>query len=117
MNSLNATHPVYIRAKKSNGEGHAWVVDGSKYTCKEKTTYLVSGTSRTEVAREYVKNWFLHFNYGWGDLSDGYYIACTREHGSGSIIVGGFYDDYPVSIFTGANGLNQDVKIIPDIRR
>lgn len=115
MSSLDAKHPVYIRASNSDNEGHAWIVDGSKYTCTEKTTYLVSNTSRTEVAREYVKNWYLHFNFGWGGSSDGYYIACKREHGSGTIIVGGSYDDYPVSMFTGTDGFNQNVKIISDI--
>lgn len=115
MNSLDAKHPVYIRAGNSDNEGHAWVVDGSKYTCQEKTTYRVSKNSRTEVAREYVKNWYLHFNYGWGGSSDGYYIASTRKHGSGTIIVGGSYDDHPVSMFTGVEGVNRNVKIIPDI--
>ena len=115
INSLDARHPVYIRANNSDGEGHAWVVDGSKYTCKKDVTYLVSNTSLTEVAREYVENWYLHFNYGWGGSSDGYYIARTWKHGSGTIIVGGSYDDCPVSMFTGVGGLNLNVKIIPDI--
>ena len=115
MNSLNANRPVYIRAQNNASSGHAWVVDGSQYICNKKTTYLVSKTSRRIVAEEYVKKWYLNFNYGWGGINDGYYLAAWREHGSGEIIVGGSYDDWRVSMFTGANGYNLDVKIITNI--
>ncbi len=116
MNSLNSKHPVYISAGAAGEDvGHAWVVDGSLYTCKTKTTYLISKNFRKVVAEEFVKNWYLNFNYGWSGSCDGYFLAATREHGSGEIIVGGSYDEWKVSMFTGAEGYNQNVAIIPDI--
>lgn len=113
--SLCEGSPVYIRATDGTS-GHAWVVDGSKYICKNTKTYEVSSTILSElVADEYVEQWYLHFNYGWGGASDGYYLACQKEHGSGRIIVGGSYDDTLVSMFTGVGGLSHDVKTITNI--
>lgn len=113
--SLDKDMPVYIRATDGTS-GHAWVVDGSKYICKNTKTYEVSSTTLSKlVADEYVEQWYLHFNYGWGGADDGYYLACQKEHGSGQIIVGGAYDDTPVSMFTGVGGLSHDVKTITNI--
>ena len=112
MSSLNAEHPVYIRAENTSS-GHAWVTDGSKYICTTKKTHEVTGTSRTLVATEYVKQWYLHFNYGWNGTDNGYYLALQKESGQGSIISGGSYDDTIVSIFSGP--FNKNVKIITDI--
>lgn len=116
MSSLNSGRPVYIRAEnaETNGSGHAWVTDGSKYICETKITHNVS--TKELLATEYTENWYLHFNYGWGGLDDGYYLAYQRKHGSGSLIYGGSYDYYPITIFSGAENLSYNVKIITDIR-
>ena len=56
-------YPVYIRAKKSEGVGHAWVIDGG-YGYKITSTMYVDG---------YASYNFEHCVWGWAGKDNGYY--------------------------------------------
>ncbi len=83
MSSLDLNRPVYIIGDRSNGAGHAWLIDGYKYW-KEvyKTTYLfvnefthqsftTSGPDRIEEDILFNNNFGLNQGVCW--LADGYF--------------------------------------------
>ncbi|MGP1393630.1 MAG: C10 family peptidase [Candidatus Cryptobacteroides sp.] len=114
LSDIDNRKPVFIRAE-NNSSGHAWVVDGHKYTKTDKYHYRVDGYEQTLIAKESFHRWYLHFNYGWGSSFIGYYLAKGIDEGKGEIIVGGEYYDTPISIFTGERNLNKNIHIISNI--
>ena len=116
-NNISANKPVYIRGTDSvTGYGHAWVIDGDKISDFNTKVYNVTPPfSRVLVLDEHIVNTYLHFNYGAGGDSDGFYLAKQRKYGQGSLISGGSYDNITVSMFTGV-GYNQSVMIVTDIQ-
>lgn len=115
FSSIKVNRPVYIDAAKAdNSSAHAWVVDGSRYIRDEDLIYEVSSTSSKYVGKAGREDYYLHFNYGWGGTSDGYYIARRHEYGKGPTVYGGEYDNYPITMFTGT--YTRNVGVITNIR-
>ncbi|MDR0896135.1 MAG: C10 family peptidase [Prevotellaceae bacterium] len=81
INSLNLHRPVYIRGKTTEDKGHSWVTDGylnqQKITTTIVTVTLIAtgeiiscDTFTTPTNANY-----LHYNWGHGDSSNGYFVA------------------------------------------
>lgn len=117
LSSLSMGYPVYIRAERANDDsGHAWVVDGSKYTDKTTTTYEVYPDGHRVVGMiEHDEIWYLHFNYGYGPTYNGYYIAYRTVSSNDQYPLGGPYSNVLVNIFTGPHNFNQTVMMITNI--
>lgn len=102
--SLNGNKPVYMRGESPNLGGHAWVIDGyDKYS--SWTDYYNKETGEFYMRESGIGGYiYLHFNYGWNNSSDAYYLC----YGQG--IVG--RDDYKVfSDFDNFNKNNQIITI------
>lgn len=118
--NITNSKPVFIwgynPVTKLTEPGHAWVTDGEKISDFHKKVYNVTTFpfSRVLVLDEHVVNTYLHFNYGGGGASDGFYLAKQRKYGQGSVISGGSYDYITVSMFTGI-GFNDNVHIVANI--
>lgn len=113
INSLSNSRPLYTRGtNKSTQEGHAWVIDGAnkkERTCTERIFEyrgsnpkpsnpivpsewkLIETTFRTEEQK------FVHCNYGWDGLNNGYY-----NHAIFNTDLGNF---------------NSELQILPNIKR
>lgn len=72
---INDNKPVWLRGKSSDdGGAHAWIIDG----IKSGTMKVVKVTKRdgvvisSETLDTYVVD-YVHCNYGWGGISDGFY--------------------------------------------
>lgn len=66
--------PVVICAYEADGEGHAWLIDG-RYLANVnvyKATYVNGIIVSKEFLWSHLDN-FVHCNFGWYGLSDGYY--------------------------------------------
>lgn len=63
--------PVYTRGKNSNGEGHAYIIDGYVEQKKYIGDYAMERRS------------LFHINWGWGGKHNGWYLAdlldCSKE--------------------------------------
>ena len=117
LRSLSNNYPVLIRGEDPNNAGHAWVTDGSKYTKLEKLYYDVSSKTGAKTLNhtENVEDWYLHFNYGYGESSCGYYLTQRIRSGTGSLYIEGSFSKTEISIFTGPYSYNNRVHIITDI--
>lgn len=81
--NLAKNRPAYTRGTDTNGDGHAWVADGSKsshpYT-EYKLYALNNGLPRPwyvelDSERVYHQSIFtLHMNWGWGGKQNGWFI-------------------------------------------
>lgn len=101
---LQLYKPVYMRGESPNLGGHAWVIDGyDKYS--SWTDYYNKETGEFYMRESGIGGYiYLHFNYGWNNTSDAYYLC----YGQG--IVG--RDDYKVfSDFDNFNKNNQIITI------
>lgn len=104
LKDLENKRPVLIGGFPSdpNKSGHIWVTDGSKYTKLEKRYYDVS--SKTGIKKlnhtENIEDWYLHFNYGYGEETCGYYLTQRIKSGEGSLYIDGTYRETVVSIFS-----------------
>lgn len=119
FSSVEKKYPVIIRAENAE-EGHAWVVDGTQYQSKRIDTYR-NNSRRIFVRWEHcnyniTRSKYLHMNYGWGeDDTIGYYLAEYYIHAEGIFTENGYMDQYPIRMFTGEDGFDKDVFIIPNI--
>lgn len=84
--ALNQGHPVYIEGWDVNDSslGHAWVADGYHYTEKGTRYYIETWVSDGGGFGHYeyvpdgeniVISDLLHYNWGWGGSSDGYFAS------------------------------------------
>ncbi len=77
LSSLDAGYPTIICGFDSSQIfGHSWNIDG--YYIQE-STYDVVTLRGNEVIEsnwiENIKDWYLHFNYGWGGAANGYFLS------------------------------------------
>lgn len=123
--NMNKNLPVFIGGitidndETTEDKGHGWVVDGSRINTTTRTYYEETNSSgviqREKVAVENITDSYLHFNYGWGGIYNGYYLVQRRLYGSGDIFVGGKADDIIISSFTDVPGYDKDLRMIVSI--
>lgn len=79
INSLNVSMPVYCRGTNPNtNKGHAWVIDGYNHTTTDVTYYAIP-QPHVKIGEEvYSSSFFYHCNWGWGGLSNGYFLDTFR---------------------------------------
>lgn len=101
--------PVVIRANNHEEEGHMWLIDGRYYAHKNvyKATYVNGIIVSKEFLWAYLYN-FVHCNFGWDGVSDGYYnyniyntsqrIGCDPSYGDGQLTTNGPIYDHDFKI-------------------
>jgi hypothetical protein len=72
---LVAGRPVVTRARRSLAKSHAWVTDGCRRGYQKKMAYVMSGSSFSESLVKEYNIYYLHHNWGWGGLGNGYFEA------------------------------------------
>lgn len=118
LSSLSSGSVVIIGGTNEAGNGHAWVVDGSKYEYVRTDAYrrdVHKGTSWEHCNYNVTESWYLHMNYGGGSSYIGYYLSQRHVKAEGVLTVGLEIDSYDVTMFTGLNSYNKNVEIIPNI--
>ncbi len=77
--NLQSHKPIYMRGVDSTNGGHAWVVDGDKTITRTIKTYrgrTSTGPWILESTETKVYS-YLHCNWGWDGISNGYFRAGT----------------------------------------
>lgn len=82
--ALQKNMPVYTRGEDKDGNGHAWVIDGSNAvtTYTEYKLYILNDCAYPQFEyievdswRNYhVQNVFFHMNWGWGGRYNGWFL-------------------------------------------
>ena len=113
--SLDAKCPIIVRARNSSSsEGHAWNIDGYRYTEDISYQYYSSGLTS---GKKITEKWYFYFKYGWAGINDGLYLSYRKDTASGSFTAtGNTVVTIPIEIFTDNNGLNYEVKIFTNIK-
>ncbi len=89
---------VYLRGTDINGNGgHAWVADGACYC-------VTSTEDKRSLIREEITETYIHCDWGWGGISNGYY--------SGSVFSAGGYNFQPLNYFALKRGENSIINVI-----
>lgn len=71
IDQISKDAPVIIR-----GGGHCWVIDGyKKYTYKVTYTAVNNTTGQSVTVQNTVTQNYLHYNWGWDGLGNGYFAA------------------------------------------
>ena len=89
LDLLNARRPVLMNGKSKRKKklfglinkysgGHAWIVDGYNATVMEDYSYVAdlnAGSVETKLLKTYLSDIYLHVNWGWGGIYNGYFDA------------------------------------------
>lgn len=65
VSSIHNNQPVFASGKKSNGEGHGWVIDGV-YNYQYKKTYYYTYYPHDKYKSEYINNPYKYYHCKWG---------------------------------------------------
>ncbi len=74
LSSVQNRLPVYIRGEDSDDEGHAWVIDGISIY-RQTVYYYTYNYPYTYCFNEITDTNYFHCNWGWGGLSNGFYLS------------------------------------------
>lgn len=115
ISSLDDLSPVIIRGGNSDGNGHAWLIDGYKYTKSRETYYKRNVNSELWLIDYYyvIDNYYLHMNYGWNNSANGYYLSLSHVKSGGNLNYS--VDTDVVSVFSG-QGYEQDMGLVYNIK-
>ena len=115
ISSLDDLSPVIIRGGNSDGNGHAWLIDGYKYTKSRETYYKRNVNSQLWLIDYYyvIDNYYLHMNYGWNNSANGYYLSLSHVKSGGNLNYS--VDTDVVSVFSG-QGYEQDMGLVYNIK-
>lgn len=90
VSSLEDLRPVYVRGSDSNGNGHAWVIDGY-YRYRYHVTYYEKDPPYHVYIDSDVDSptLYYHCNWGWGDNSseNGWYVDTFYGYNSNNRII------------------------------
>lgn len=63
-----------VTAKRANGNAHAWIADGYRdVEIKYSSTIESTTTGIATTESETVKYYYVHMNWGWGGVANGYF--------------------------------------------
>lgn len=115
ISSLDGSSPVIIRGENSDGEGHAWLIDGYKYIRCRETYYRQNSVSGLWISDYYYifDNYYLHMNYGWNDSANGYYLTLSHVKSGGNLNFS--VDSDVISVFSG-RGYESNMGLVYNIK-
>ena len=79
IEALKRNCPVLVCAAEKNLKGHAWVIDG--YAMKQ-SKYIIYRRYTTVEETNTLGGFYLHCNFGWEGIGNGYYIGNIFDTGN-----------------------------------
>jgi hypothetical protein len=99
INMLDEGSPVFVAAISGLVSGHAWVVDG--YIERNRIDKIINTSTGTVVQDVKKEEFWVHCNWGWENLCNGYYVSGVFNTKKGAVATE-LYD----SNATGKNNFN-----------
>lgn len=73
LDMLRKGNPVLISGSTRSFGGHSWIIDGYKMSTRDIQT--IESSTGNVISTKTEKSLLLHCNWGWGGVSDGYYVS------------------------------------------
>ena len=122
MTALELNRPVLIGAHYTGSDGHMWVIDGYDYRDWSLNYYYNRGLNYDGsmnlvfAAHDEKTICYWHFNLGFGEGYNGYYINYEYTNCYGDMFVTDVHDTITISIFNGSTIVpNENITLITNM--